>query len=67
MGLEKGIEHGKEHRKQYRGCKAFDRTCRNHGSDTWEEANRLYQANKAEEATKDAIEDFESEENHESI
>lgn len=67
MGLEKGIEHGKEHRKPYRGCKAIDRTCRNHGSDKWEVNNRLYQPNKAEEAAKDAIEDFESEENHESI
>ena len=32
MALDKSIEHGKEHRKPYRGAKAVDKTCRNHGS-----------------------------------
>jgi hypothetical protein len=32
MTLDKAIAHGKEHRKPYRGAKAVDRTCRNHGS-----------------------------------
>ena len=50
--LDKAIEHGKEHRKQYRGSKAFDRTCRNHGSDDWEKDNRLYRANRLEEKAK---------------
>ena len=31
MSLDKAIEHGKEHRKEYRGSKAIDKTCRNHG------------------------------------
>jgi hypothetical protein len=31
MSLTKAIEHGKEHRKPYRGAKAADATCRNHG------------------------------------
>ena len=31
MSLDKAIEHGKEHRKPYRGAKAVDKTCRNHG------------------------------------
>jgi hypothetical protein len=31
MSLDKSIEHGKEYRKQYRGAKAVDKTCRNHG------------------------------------
>lgn len=31
MGLEKAIASGKEHRKAYRGVKAFDPECRNHG------------------------------------
>lgn len=31
MSLTKAIEHGKEHRKPYRGAKAVDVTCRNHG------------------------------------
>lgn len=42
MSLDKAIEHGKEFRKQYRGSKAIDPTCRNHGGDPWEEGNRLY-------------------------
>lgn len=32
MTLDKGVEHGKEHREPYRKSKAFDRSCRNHGS-----------------------------------
>lgn len=31
MSLDKAIEHGKEWRKPYRGSKAFDSSCRNHG------------------------------------
>jgi len=31
MGLEKAIKYGKEKRKSYRGAKAVDRSCRNHG------------------------------------
>ena len=42
MGLEKAIEHGKEKRKPYRGAKAVDYTCRNHGSCSWCEGKRLY-------------------------
>lgn len=42
MGLEKGILHGKEKRKQYYGVEAIDKSCRNHGSDGWMLANRLY-------------------------
>lgn len=52
MTLDKAIEHGKEYRKPYRGSKACDKTCRNHGSDDWEKDNRLYRANKLEEKAK---------------
>lgn len=31
MSLTKAIQHGKERRKPYRGSKAWDRQCRNHG------------------------------------
>jgi len=31
MSLDKAIEHGKERRKPYRGAKAVDAMCRNHG------------------------------------
>lgn len=40
MSLDKAIKHGKEKRKPYRGSKAVDRTCRNHGSCTFCEMNR---------------------------
>ncbi len=42
MGLDKAIEHGKEKRKPYRGAKAVDCTCRNHGSCEWCRENRLH-------------------------
>ena len=42
MSLDKAIVHGKERRKPYRGAKAVDATCRNHGSDKWCEANRRH-------------------------
>lgn len=48
MSLDKGIEHGKEHRKPYRGSKAFDHTCRNHGSCDWCRGNRQYKFKKSE-------------------
>ena len=40
MALDKAIRSGKEHRKQYRGSKAFDCSCRNHGSCEWCIENR---------------------------
>lgn len=42
MSLDKGIMHNKEHRKEYRGTKAFDKTCRNHGTCPWCLENRLH-------------------------
>ena len=42
MSLNKAIEHGKERRKPYRGAKAIDPSCRNHGSDKWSENNRRF-------------------------
>ena len=42
MSLDKAIQHGKEHRKPYRGSKAIDATCRNHGGCPWCEENRKY-------------------------
>lgn len=46
MGLDKAIEHHKEKREQYRGAKACDKTCRNHGSDDWAKNNRLNRSNR---------------------
>jgi len=42
MSLDKSIAHGKEHRKPYRGSKAFDPSCRNHGGCPWCEENRKH-------------------------
>lgn len=42
MSLDKAIAHGKEHRKPYRGSKAIDKTCRNHGGCPWCEENRKH-------------------------
>ena len=42
MSLDKAIAHGKEHRKPYRGSKAIDSTCRNHGGCPWCEENRKH-------------------------
>ena len=50
--LDKAIEHGKEHRKQYRGAKACDRTCRNHGGCDWCKNDRTYRSNKLNEKIK---------------
>lgn len=40
--LDKSIESGKEKRKPYKGAKAIDRYCRNHGGCSWCEENRKY-------------------------
>lgn len=48
MSLDKAIRYGKEKRKPYRGSKAVDRTCRNHGECEWCKENRLHKFNKFE-------------------
>jgi len=48
VSFDKAIQHGKVRRKPYRGSKAVDRTCRNHGSCSWCQQNRTYQARKWE-------------------
>lgn len=42
MALDKAIKYGKERRKPYRGAKAIDCTCRNHGTCEWCKANRKH-------------------------
>ena len=42
MGLEKAIQHGKEKRRPYKGAKAVDCSCRNHGTCEWCRQNRMY-------------------------
>ena len=48
--MHKAIESGKEHRKPYFGAKAYDRTCRNHGSCRQCEENRKHFDKKRREA-----------------
>ena len=46
MSMDKAIKHGKEHRKEYRGSKAVDAWCRNHGRCVWCKKNRLHKIQK---------------------
>ena len=48
MSLHKAIESGKEHRKEYRGAKAIDPSCRNHGDCPWCTEGRKHKYKKAE-------------------
>ena len=42
MSLDQAIKHGKEKRKPYRGAKACDQWCRNHGRCWICRRNRLH-------------------------
>ena len=46
MSRDKAIAHGKEHRAPYRGSKAIDKTCRNHGGCDFCLGNRMYSTKK---------------------
>lgn len=46
MSLDKAIEHGKEHRKTYRGARAVDKSCRNHGDCDYCKQGRLFKYKK---------------------
>ena len=59
MSLNKSIEHGKEHRKPYRGAKAVDSTCRNHGGCDWCKGNRMYRNDKQNLKIEQKIKDYE--------
>ena len=48
MSLDKAIAHGKEHRKPFRGAKAIDKSCRNHGGCDWCMEGRLHKHKKRE-------------------
>ena len=47
-----------EHRRPYRGAKAVDLWCRNHGRCSWCEGNRLYSRIKGEMSQKEQVEEF---------
>ena len=56
--MDKAILYGKEKRKPYRGAKAIDPWCRNHGADEWALENRQYKNKKREMAAKDKMNDY---------
>lgn len=56
--LDKAILHGKEYRKPYRKSKAFDCSCRNHGSCGYCEDNRTFFDRKARKFADDEIREF---------
>ncbi len=58
MGMEKAITSGKEHRKKYRGSKAFDCSCRNHGTCDYCKGNRLYKFNKKIQKSVDQLKEM---------
>lgn len=60
MSLNKSIQSGKEHRKPYRGAKAIDSTCRNHGSCKWCKENRTHKNDKWELSIDERMSDYES-------
>lgn len=60
MSLDKAIEHGKEYRKEYRGSKAIDKTCRNHGGCEWCEENRKHKYLIKEVSMKERMKEFDN-------
>ena len=60
MSLDKAIKHHKEHRSPYRGAKAVDASCRNHGDDGWAKGDRLCAAKRRKAAAESAIRDYEN-------
>ena len=61
MSMNKAIEHGKEHRKPYRGGKAVDKKCRNHGGCEWCLGNREYSSRKRQESAEEELKEYETE------
>lgn len=59
--LDKAIKSGKEWRQPYKGAKAIDAQCRNHGSCTWCQNNRLYATRKVQMRFERKLKDFEEE------
>lgn len=58
MRLNKAILHGKVKKRPYRGGKAIDRQCRNHGGCNWCEGTRTYNSRKKELVANDILKDF---------
>ena len=59
MALDKAIKSGKEHRRPYRGGKAVDSTCRNHGGCPWCERNRRHKVARRVQSALDELREYE--------
>lgn len=58
MSLDLAIQSGKEKRRPYRGGKAVDCSCRNHGSCPWCRDNRTFFDRKARIRLEDQEDEF---------
>ena len=58
MSLEKAILHKKERRRPYRGAKAVDKSCRNHGDCRYCMAARIYASTKRLASAKEKISEY---------
>jgi len=58
MSLDKAIAHGKEFRKPYRRGKRYSSNCRNHGSCSHCEGNRLIQTRKLVQKAESELKDY---------
>jgi len=58
MTLRKAIRHGKEKRRDYRGPKAADPNCQNHGDCFICQGNRTYHDRKRRSAAEAQIAEF---------
>lgn len=59
MSLDKAIQSGKERRRPYRGGKAVDRSCRNHGDCPYCRGNRLISRMRSELDAEDKRKEYE--------
>jgi hypothetical protein len=67
MAFDRAYPNRKDQRAPHHGSKAFDRTCRNHGSCPYCQRGRLHQYTKAKERAEDELRDtltIESATNH---
>lgn len=60
MSLDKAIEHKKEKRKAYRGAKAVDVFCRNHGECMYCLRSRMYRYQKDKQKSDFSIKEYEA-------
>jgi hypothetical protein len=58
MALDKAIAHGKEKRRRYYRSKAFDTTCRPHGSCPHCRGSRLHSDRKARQIATEKLAEF---------